>query len=105
MDKNIAGLLGAVGALAAAVPAQAAVSPQPFQAVMQAESYADLLRPIPNALAVLQTAPAIEQQDGDALLLQVDDHHHHHRTYRRRRYRRHHHHHSQMMVIETVKPV
>jgi hypothetical protein len=94
-----------VGALAAGAPAQAAVAPQTFETVMQARSYADLLRPIPNAAAILQSAPAMTAQDDAGSVQLVDDHHHHHRTYRRRRVRSHHHHHSQMEIPQPVKPV
>ena len=107
MDKNLAGLLGAVGALAVAVPAQAAVVAPGFEVAMQAASYADLLRPIPNAVAVLQAAPAdallaTSGEEGGVQL--ADDHHHHHRSYRRRRVVHHHHHHAQMTIKSTVQP-
>jgi hypothetical protein len=53
MDKKIAGLLGAVATLGTFGTAEAA--PPPAQAdVLQANSYADLLEPIPNAGALLQ---------------------------------------------------
>src|SRR5215471_16546129 len=54
MDKKIAGLLGAVAALTSVPAAQAAAPtpPNPTEA-MRAASYADLLTPIPNAVALL----------------------------------------------------
>lgn len=99
MDKNLACLLGAVGALAAAGPAAAAAS-SPVADAMRAASYADLLRPIPNALAVLKAAeaePAVPSDGAEATfqeaqLIVVNPHHHHHRFFRRR-FRRHYHHH------------
>ena len=61
MDKKIAGLLGAVAALGTLNAAQAAPTPAPTD-VMRANSFADLLEPIPDAARLLQaldeTAPA-----------------------------------------------
>ena len=116
MDKKIAGLLGAAAALASFSSAQAA--PTDPSEVLKAESYADLLKPIPNALAALE---AVDRQAGDPaegvkvaqfyIGVGRDHHHHHHHHnsyYRRdrdervivvprdRRYyrdRHHHHHH------------
>src|ERR1700740_1044844 len=51
MDKKLAGLLGAVATLGAMHAAQAAASPT---AVLQANSFAELLEPIPNAAAQLR---------------------------------------------------
>ncbi len=84
MDRNVVGALGVLSALAGAGSAQAATS------------YADLLRPIPNALAQLRAsepaAPGAHVEE--AQFLAPYHHHHHHRYYRRhRRYYHHHHHH------------
>lgn len=91
MDKKIAGLLGAVAALGTFGSAQAMpqatyqATPAPSD-VLQANSYADLLAPIPNAGALLQAideaAPA--KTADNVQLAQFFYHHHHH----------HHHHHS-----------
>jgi hypothetical protein len=55
MDKKIAGLLGAVAALSTANAAQASPAPPPVQTeVLKANSYANLLEPIPNAAAILR---------------------------------------------------
>ncbi|MFC6746724.1 hypothetical protein ACFQFG_20280 [Methylobacterium persicinum] len=55
MDKTVAGLIGAVTLLAAADPALAAMpAPTGLKAAMQAESYADLLKPIPDAVTLLK---------------------------------------------------
>jgi hypothetical protein len=87
MDKTVAGVLGAITAVVAQAHAAPAPSP-PLEAAMQASSYADLLRPIPNALALLAAAPE------PAVTVQpVQYHHHHHHHHRRRRYHHHHHHH------------
>jgi ABC-type nickel/cobalt efflux system permease component RcnA len=114
MDKNVAGLIGAVGALMASAPAQVATAhPLAIDTAMQASSYADLLKPIPNALAVLKASaeapvrigPAAPPSDGEARVQEAQvivefgprrpyrryyhHHHHHHHHY----YRHHHHHH------------
>ena len=105
MDKKLAGLIGAVGALAATAPSQAAVPG--IEEVMRAESYADLLRPIPHATALLQESDAAVAAQPEVLSVQYyhhhHHHHHHHRYYRPRYYgpvlvppryvRRHYHHH------------
>jgi hypothetical protein len=102
MDRKIAGLLGAFGALAAGSPAMAETPA--LEGVMHAASYADLLRPIPNASALLQASDAA-MAEGPANVEMVQYHHHHHHRYRRR-YRRHHHHHHSMMVFpDESKPV
>ena len=57
MDKTAAGLLGAVAGMAAVSSAQAATTPAAILSeALQASSYADLLKPIPNALALLNAA-------------------------------------------------
>jgi len=92
--------------------AQAAPAPAPVD-VLQANSYADLLKPIPNAAATLR---AVDEQaptqstDANIQLAQFYHHHHHHHhgyyhhhhhgyfgppvvVVPRRRYHHHHHHH------------
>jgi hypothetical protein len=87
MDKKIAGLLGAVATLGTFGTAEAAPAPAPTD-VLRANSFADLLQPIPNAAALLQaideSAPVPSAQ-GNVQVAQFYHHHHHH----------HHHHHSQ----------
>jgi hypothetical protein len=108
MEKKIAGLLGAMATLGAFGAAQAAPTPAPAPTdVLRANSFADLLEPIPNAIALLQavdeSAPA-PSADANIHLAQIyierhHHHHHHHHAYRPRivvvppRYRHHHHHH------------
>ena len=58
MEKKIAGLLGAVAALSTLGAAQATPAPAPSDA-LTANSYADLLQPIPNATKTLQ---ALDEQ-------------------------------------------
>lgn len=95
MDKKIAGLLGAVAALGTVSSTQAAPLVPPTE-VLQANSYADLLAPIPNAGAILE---AVDRQGeaagGEAKMLTVQYHHHHHHHHRTViiRHRHHHHHH------------
>jgi hypothetical protein len=104
MDKKIAGLVGAVagvatmGATAQAMPAQTqnATASDPLAAA----SYADLLAPVPNALAALEADNAARAQavkvDGVQLARYYHHHHHryHHHHHHHHRYYHHHHHHS-----------
>ena len=114
MDKKIAGLLGAVAALGAFNAAEAAPTPSPAPTdVLRANSFADLLEPIPNAASLLQAidesapAPSANENVQLAQFYHHHHHHHHHNGYGRyygydeaprviivpRRYRHHHHHH------------
>jgi hypothetical protein len=110
MEKNIAALIGALAGLATMGSAQAAIhsAPNP-SAALRASSYAELLAPVPDAVALLKAddatrmpRPVADDLDG----AQLAQEHHHHQQYRRpqshhhhhRRYRRpqsHHHHHQQ----------
>jgi hypothetical protein len=103
MDKKIAVLLGAVGALSSFDAAQAAVAIDPTT-VLQAQTYADLLNPIPNAATTLK---AVDEAGAPApLRVSENSHHHHHHSSRRSRTvivaprRHHHHHHHHSMKIE-----
>ncbi len=99
MDRNVIYVLGAVGALAGAGPANAAAAALDAPS-SGAASYADLLQPIPNAVAVLRAEDAAAlaaAPDAGAPVVenvQFIPHHHHHHHYRRyhRRYYHHHHH-------------
>jgi len=97
MDKSVAGLLAVASVLA--VPAHAATAlPDSIDAAMRAGSYADLLKPIPNARALLNaSAQAEATTEAQPEVLQVQywwhHHHHHHHWYRRRWHHHHHHHH------------
>jgi hypothetical protein len=112
MDKKIVGLAGALAAFGA-VPAQAATElSSATPELVAARSFADLLDPIPNALALLQaidSAKAARSEGAAQSVVQMAEedeehhhHHHHHRYYRKpyvpprpppRRYYYHHHHH------------
>jgi hypothetical protein len=105
MEKKIAGLLGAMATVGAFNAAQAAPIPTPAPSdVLRANSFAELLEPIPNAAALLQavdeSAP-VSSASENIQLAQYHHHHHHHHHHAWRRYgpvvvvrpHRHHHHH------------
>jgi hypothetical protein len=88
MEKKIAGLLGAVAALGTLNAAEASPAPAPNPSdALRANSYAELLEPIPNAAKVLRAldeqAPAKSTEE-NVKVAQWYHHHHHH----------HHHHHG-----------
>ena len=108
MDKKLAGLLGAVATLGTFNAA--AATPAAPTDILRANSYADLLEPIPNAVALLQAvdelAPALAKENTQVAQFYHHHHHHHHHSFYRRhhhsyyppvvvvpRYRHHHHHH------------
>jgi hypothetical protein len=104
MEKKIAGLVGAVAALGtlAAVQAAPARTP-PTVSPLEANSYADLLQPIPNAVALLKVVDerAPTSSEANVQLAQNHHHHHHHHHSHSRRVpaivigrHRHHHHHN-----------
>jgi hypothetical protein len=99
MDKKIAGLLGAVAALSTLGTAQAAPTVDPSE-VLRANSFAELLEPIPNAVALLKAVdeqrsatPEANEQVAQVVVVRRHHHHHHHHHAYRRRYHHHHHHH------------
>jgi hypothetical protein len=76
-----------ITALAATPALGAHASPAPSRAVPEANSYADLLQPIPNAVERLRAADA-EEMARPPRLIQAQYHHHHHHHHS------HHHHHN-----------
>jgi hypothetical protein len=83
MEKRITALLGAVAALSTMGAAQASPAPAPSPSdALKANSYADLLEPIPDAAKVLQVldeqAPTTSADRGNVQLAQGYYHHHHH---------------------------
>jgi hypothetical protein len=101
--NKVVGLVGAISGLATLDGAQAATLESPGTALPAAKSYAELLEPIPNALAVLRAVDAAEAaraaQDASVTPVQYRHHHHHNRWWRHhhhhnRWWRRHHHHHN-----------
>ena len=91
MQKKIAGLLGAVAALGTLGAAQATPASDPND-VLKANSFAELLEPIPDATLILK---AIDEQPSSRAAgpVQLAQHHHHHHHHHRRRHHHHHHHH------------
>ena len=112
MDKKIAGLLGAVAALGGLNAAQAAPAQDPTE-ILRANSFAELLEPIPNAAETLRAVDEAQLPEATVQQAQFYHHHHHHHHHhhafypryyapyggeivvvpRYRRYYRHHHHH------------
>jgi hypothetical protein len=94
MDQKIVGLVGAVSGLAM-MTAVEATQARDVTEVLNARSYAELLQPIPNAVALLVASDAVNasrakaeaEQDPNVKLAQYYHHHHHHW------YHHHHHHH------------
>jgi hypothetical protein len=85
MNKKIAILLGGAAALGLSAQSQAVpIAPQ-GASTTTAQSYADLLSPIPNAAAALEADDARLAQEGGATVQLARYHHHHHH---------HHHHHG-----------
>ena len=95
MDKKIAGLLGAVAAVATIGGAQASTGPaQTPNDSLSVQSYADLLTPISNATEALASDNArLDAKAGGEVQLAQYHHHHHHHHHHWRRYHHHHHHH------------
>lgn len=90
--KKIAGVLGAAVAATAMTGAAPTTS-------LAANSFADLLEPVPNAVAALKADDAramAERSEGRVQLAQYWHHHHHHHRYWRRWYHHHHHHHHHL---------
>jgi hypothetical protein len=98
MDKKTASLVGAISALVT-ISAVEAARAQEVTDVLSARSYAELLQPIPNAVALLMAADEVtaardKAEAGQTPNVQlVRDHHHHHHHHRRHRHHHHHHHH------------
>jgi hypothetical protein len=108
MDKTIVGIVGAVAGLATVGGAQAATpATQDAGGVLAAQSFAELLDPIPNALAALRAAdsaaaaaPARDEAEMKVAQLYIGvGHHHHHRSFR------HHHHHHRGVVVRVPRRV
>ncbi len=105
MDKRIAALLGAAAAVATVGGAQAATQPNPNSSeALSASSYADLLAPVPDAVAALEADNATRaQMPAEQSVKLAQDHHHHHNTVvirhsRDRHHHHHHHHHTRAFI-------
>ena len=95
MDNKVIGLLGALS-LASMDPSRAATPPNPSgSALPQAQSYAELLDPVPDAVALLRAddLAVARAAQPEVMLAQYHHHHHHHHRYRRHYHHHHHHHH------------
>ena len=101
MYKKIAGVIGAISSMAAMTAVQASPAPN-VPEVSTARSYAELLQPIPDAVAQLKVARAAdaegaktETEQGSNVKLAWHHHHHryHHHHHHHHRYHHHHHHH------------
>jgi hypothetical protein len=104
MDKKIVGVVGAITGLASLDGAAQAATPAAPSPDLNARSYAELLDPIPNALAALRAAdaaareaPAVTVMNGE---MQVAEHHHHHHH---RYYHHHHHHHHRVIIVRPPR--
>ncbi len=117
MEKKTAGLLGALASFATMGSAQAANNYEPNAVdALHVSSYAELLTPIPNAVALLKASDALllkqanERKAAGVQLAQYynqqnDPHHHHHHHHQEYvpppppEHHHHHHHHQQGAVI------
>ena len=92
MDKTMVGVFGAMAALASLDTAQAATEPAAAPTELTAaKSFAELLDPIPNALATLRAADAAAASTPKVEGVQVAQyyyyyHHHHHHHHHHHRY-------------------
>src|ERR1700674_912273 len=102
MDKKIVGLVGAFSGWASFDTAQAATVAGPNATeLLGPRSYAELLDPIPNALALLWEVTAadaardgrVSGADPDVKLVGMRARGHHHHHHHHRFYHHHHHHH------------
>jgi len=98
MERKIAGLVGAIATLGVVNAAQAA--PAPAQ-ILNASSFSDLLKPVPNAMAALRAVDdaAPVRPGADGVQLARRHHHHHHHHHRMRRHHHHHHHHHSSIAL------
>ena len=92
MDKKVFGLATAVAVLTPVGAAQALPASNP--GTLQAQSFAELLAPIPDAVEKLKASDAVlTERDADAAKVELAQYyffrHHHHHFYRR--YYHHHH--------------
>jgi hypothetical protein len=103
MRKKIMGLASVIAAVLAPAAVQAMPVGPHASDVLKVQAYSDLLEPIPNALALLNSVDASAQGADPAVVEKVQYHHHHHhhhvvpRVVRHllphRHYHHHHHHH------------
>jgi len=124
MEKNTAGLVGVIASLATMGTAQAAHPEQTPPQAMQVSSYAELLKPIPNAAELLRASNAQLLQKAQARVMVHEvqyynynqgppppppgyyHHHHHHHHHHHAYYPpppppdyHHHHHHNGVTIV------
>jgi G3E family GTPase len=117
MEKKTAGLIGALAGLATMGSAQAASQAPPHpdvqspEQLMRVASYADLLKPIPNAAEIMraqQAQPPVQKaqyyQDQRPEEHHHHHHHHHHHAYYPPPHHHHHHHHHHQSGLTVVIP-
>ncbi len=99
MEKTTMGFIAALGALAA-TPASASVNAVTTDDILKPASVAELLEPVPNAVAVMKALAADQGKTLAAVevaeVVVVDPHrrhHHHHRVVVVHHHHHHHHHH------------
>ncbi|HLH49884.1 MAG TPA: hypothetical protein VKV96_11120 [Roseiarcus sp.] len=106
MDKKTLGVLGAASALAIVAAAPAAADASAGAALKPAQSFSELLDPIPNAvetLAAVETeTPATATKPALMQVAQDHHHHHHHHHYVYRHHHHHHHHHVVRRIIRHI---
>ncbi|HLW89821.1 MAG TPA: hypothetical protein VKS78_00780 [Roseiarcus sp.] len=95
MDKKLISALGAASALALLTggAAQSAPSDADAPALKPAQSFSELLDPIPNAAATLAAVDDVAQPETAPVQTAQYYHHHHHHQY----YHHHHHYHHHWM--------
>ena len=99
MDKSVIGFVAAIGAATPFAAAQAAVvSPEDAHQALQASSVAELLRPVPNSVAILAALDSERKSDAESrpaegVQLAWHHHHHHHHHWYHHHHHHHHHHH------------
>ena len=93
MDKKIVGLVGAISGLMSLSTAQATAVPPTETALPSAQSFGELLDPIPNAAALLRIADAAGRHNPNVKLVHDNQHHHHQHHHHHHNYHHHHHHH------------
>jgi hypothetical protein len=91
MDKKLLGMLGGASALAlvSGGPSAAATSEANAPSLRPAQSFGELLDPIPNAVEILATEDENPAAQAPQIQLVQYYHHHHHHMY----HHHHHHHH------------
>ena len=115
MDKKTGMLLGAVAGLATMGAAHAAPLPGANAAeALNTSSYAELLAPVSNAVALVKADDAARAQSSESNMQLVDyyvgrpaahHHHHHHHHHQAYNYHHHHHHHHHQAAVVGVPGV